>query len=123
MPARNLVLLSLSAFFGIPICAYAVDTLPSIEDVALRSAVVEKCHATQTDDDKAYVDVAVASMQAEAQRIWSQLSRVDPLNVDNAGKAGQMLHQRFSRLLEDARIKIKNQDCAELERQTQSAGR
>ena len=122
MAVRNLAFLGLTQAFAIPICAYAAGALPTMEEIALRSAVLDKCHTVLTDDDKTYEKAALASMQAEGRQILERLSVADPSNLDNSGKSMEILVERFSKLLAAAKVKVEDLDCAELERQTKPTG-
>src|SRR5690348_12813186 len=105
MLARTLALFAV--FFLIPISAYGADALPSLEEVGLRSVVIETCHPVLTDDDKAFVHVAYESISAEGKQIWAQVLATGLWDYDELlRRTGEILRERLVRARETAKMKV-----------------
>ena len=97
---------------------------PSVDDVALRSVVIETCHPVLTDDDKAFVRVIERSVRAEAKRIWAQLVATGHLDYDEILRQTEEIStERFVRARETAKMKVVELGCAALDLQAQPSGR
>jgi hypothetical protein len=118
------VILALVVLFTIPVRAYGADVLPqSMQEVQLRSVVIQTCHPVLTDDDRAFAEVVIESVQEEGKQIWAQLLATGLSNYDELLRlTDEILHERLVRAIEAAKMKVAELGCAELERQTEPFG-
>lgn len=99
--------------------AHAEAPLPSIEEHLLRTAVIAICHATWSDEDKAYYDLGDAVGSAAFARIFMELNIADPSDlVANGRKADELLQHRVLEAADDAQKQVKEKGCAAMEKQT-----
>jgi hypothetical protein len=102
----------------------AADAMMAFDDYNIRSAIILRCHMTQSAADIAFLAKGEAVRRAASEQLRKQLDAADPAHRDeNAKKADDMLRLQISARDFDIQEQARNYGCAWLDGQVFSSSR
>jgi hypothetical protein len=102
----------------------AADAMMNFDDYNVRSAIILRCHMTQSAADIAYLAKGEAMRRAALEQLRAQLDAADPARRnENVKKAEDMLRLQSSARDYDISEQVRNYGCAWLDGQVFSSGR
>jgi hypothetical protein len=103
--------------------AHAADALAAFDDFSIKSAIIQKCHVSQSAADRAYLAKRANLKRAAATALKAKLDAADPAHSsENARKAEEELAHQLDARSFDIDEQIRNYGCPWLDGQLYSAG-
>jgi hypothetical protein len=103
--------------------SWAADALAAFDEFSIKSAIIQKCHISQSASDRAYLAKGESLKRAAATALKAKLDASDPAHrSENAKKAEDELAHQLDARSYDIDEQIRNYGCPWLDGQLYSAG-
>jgi hypothetical protein len=121
-PGRHTSLIAVALLTAVPVRA-ATDAVSAFDDFSVKSAIIAKCHPSESPADRAYLAKGDAFKRAAAATLKAKLDASDPAHKsENAKKAEDELAHRLEARAYDIDEQIRNYGCPWLDGQLYAAG-
>ena len=113
--------LALASLFAAP--AHAADAMAAFDEFSVKSAIISKCHLSQSATDRAYLAKGEAIKRAATETLKAKLDASDPAHKpENAKKADDELAHQLDARSFDIDEQIRNYGCQWLDGQLYTSG-